>query len=107
MPTESYTFILNLYVFSFFSKNFKTDFIYLLLERWERREKERQRSIPVGEEHPPVAPHTPQTGDWTLYLGMCPGGESMPNPLSHTSQSYVYFQNMYKLIFPIIIIIFY
>ena len=40
---------------------FFKDFIYLFLERWEGREKEKERNIDVQEKHQWVASHT--TGD--------------------------------------------
>ena len=67
----------------------KKDFIYLFLERWEMREKERERDI----DRLPLA--QPQRGTWPRNPGMCPdlesnrrpiGLQAMPNTLSHTSQ---------------------
>ena len=65
-------------------------FIYLLLERVEGREKERERNINVW------FPLTNPTGDLVHISGVCPDWESNQdplvcwpalNPLSHTSQS--------------------
>ena len=46
-----------------FPATFKKNFIYLFLERGEGREKERERSINVGEIHQSAASHAPPTGD--------------------------------------------
>ena len=54
----------------------KKDFIYLLLERGEEREKE-------GEKHQcVVASHTPPTGDLACNPGMYPDWESNRRPCS-------------------------
>ena len=76
---------------SFFLKRF-----YLfILERWEGKEKEKERNIDVQEIHQLVDSCTPSTGDLALNPGMCPDQESnlqpfvcgtVPNPLSYTSQ---------------------
>ena len=49
-----------------FFKNFLKDFIYLLLERGEGTEKERERDI-----HQLSLTHAP-TGKWAHNPGMCP-----------------------------------
>ena len=77
-------------IISFFFK----DFIYLFLERGERREKERERNINVW------LPHGPPTGDLAHNPGMCPdwelnqspfGLQFTLNPLSHTRQGRIQF----------------
>ena len=80
------------------------DFIYLFLERGERREKERERSIGVWEKHQYVAAsHRPPAGDLACIPGMCPdrhsnqqhfGPQASAQPLSHTSQGN--FLNFFK-----------
>ena len=88
------------------SSFFKKDFTYLLLERGEGREKERER-----EKHQcVVASCAPPTGDLAHNPGMCPywelkqwpfGLQVALNPLSHTSQGYllVFKTNEQKLSF--------
>ena len=61
---------------------FWKDFIYLFLERWERKEKERERNINVW------LPHVPPAGD----LAHNPGMPAL-NPLIYTSQDSLYFLN--------------
>ena len=51
------------------------DFIYLLLERGERREKERERNSNVLEIHQSVISCTPPAGDLAHNPGMCPDWE--------------------------------
>ena len=65
----------------FFFLFFK-DFIYLLSERREGREKHRERNISVGEIHGSVASCAPLTGDQAHSPGMCPDWESNWWPLS-------------------------
>ena len=52
----------------------KKDFIYLLLERGEGKEKERERSIDVWLSLTHVLP----TGDLACNPGLCPDWESNP-----------------------------
>ena len=75
---------------------FKKDFIYLLLERREGKEKERERNMDVQEIYRLVASPTPPTGDLVCNPGMHPDWESNQQPVgyrsvilrvSHTSQS--------------------
>ena len=54
----------------------KKDFIYLFLERGERKEKEKERNIDVWEMYWLVASRLPPTGDLALNPGMCPDWES-------------------------------
>ena len=61
------------------------DFIYLFLERWEGRKKERERNINVWEIHQLVASHTPPIRDLACNPGMCPDWES--NQWSFGSQA--------------------
>ena len=81
---------------SFFFLRF---FVYLLLERGEGREKERERNINVWEIHRVVASHTPPIwGPGTQprhvpWLGIKPAATfwfagKVLNPLSHTSQGF-------------------
>ena len=76
------------------------DFIYLISERGEGREKERERNINVQEKHWSVASHIPTTGSPSHNPGMYPTGNRtgdlsicrmMHNPLSHNSQCYKIF----------------
>ena len=60
------------------------DFVYLLLERGEGKEKERERNIDVQEIHQLVASSTPPTGDLAQNPGMCLDWEL--NQLSFGSQ---------------------
>ena len=78
--------------FFFFSKIL---FIYLFLERWEGREKEKERNVDVQETQRPFASLTPPTGGLACNPGMCPDQNQTSNlsarklaliPLSHTSQ---------------------
>ena len=64
-------------------------FIYLLLERGERKEEERKRNISVPEIHKQVASHTPRTGDLAHNPGMCPnhGLNQWPLGLQASAQS--------------------
>ena len=55
---------------------FFKDFIHLLLERGEGREKGRRRNIEVQEIHQSFASTTPQTEDLACNPGMCPDWES-------------------------------
>ena len=55
---------------------FKTDFIYLFLERGEGREKERERNIDVWEIQRSVVSRMPPTGALACSPGMCPDWES-------------------------------
>ena len=80
-----WTFMHRFFVFSF------KDFIYLFLERWERREKERERNINVWL---PLA--CPQLGMWPTTQACALTGNQTSDPLlfrlalnslSHTSQS--------------------
>ena len=66
------------------------DFIYLFLERGERREKERERNTSLL-----VASHVPPPQDLACNPGTCPDWESTSdlsvcrpalNPVSHTRQ---------------------
>ena len=61
---------------------FKKDFIYLLLERREGKEKERERNMDVQEIYRLVASPTPPTGDLVCNPGMCPDWESNWWPFS-------------------------
>ena len=61
---------------------FKKDYIYLLLERGEGREKERERNIIDQEKHRLVASNTPPTGDLACNPGLCPDWESNHRPFS-------------------------
>ena len=54
--------------------NFLKIFIYLYLERGERREKDRVRNINVSEKHPSVSSPTHILGPGTKP-GMCPDQE--------------------------------
>ena len=63
-----------------FPATFKKNFIYLFLERGEGREKERERSINVGEILQLVAFHMPPTGNLAHNPGMCPAWESPRRP---------------------------
>ena len=63
-----------------FPATFKKNFIYLFLERGEGREKERERSINVGEIHQLVAFHMPPTGNLAHNPGMCPDQELNQRP---------------------------
>ena len=56
------------------------DFIYLLLERGEEREKERERNIEVWEIHQSVASLTPPTGYLAGNQGMSPDWKSNWHP---------------------------
>ena len=69
---------------------FLKDFIYLFLERWKEREREKHQSG--------VASYATLTGDLAQNLGMRPDWELNPlpfdlhagaQPLSHTSQGYL------------------
>ena len=82
--------------------NFLKDFIYVILERGEGREKE-------GEKHQRVvASRAPPTGDLAHNPGMCPDWESNPlrfgshrlalNPLSHTSQGQTDFSKSIQIV---------
>ena len=51
-------------------------FIYLLLERGEGREREKERNSNVQEIHRLVAPRIPPAGDLAQNPGMCPDWES-------------------------------
>ena len=55
---------------------FKKYFIYLFLERWEGKEKERERNTDVLEKHWLVASQTPPTRDVAHNWGICPDWES-------------------------------
>ena len=68
----------------------KKEFIYLFLERGERREKERERNIDVPEKWLPLS--SPQPGTWPSTQAYALTGNrtcdvlvcrTMPNPLSH------------------------
>ena len=70
---------------------FKKYFIYLFLERWERREKERERNIDVWL---PLSSLMSPTGDLAqvcALTGNQTGNPLVPRPalnlLSHTSQA--------------------
>ena len=65
----------------------KKDFIYLFLERGERREKERERNINVQEIHLLVDSCTPPTGDLAHNPGMCPDWESKWWPFGFQSST--------------------
>ena len=52
----------------------------LFLERWEKREKERERNIDVWEIHQLVASHTPPTRDPACNAGVCPDWELNQRP---------------------------
>ena len=80
-----------------FKIHFWKDFIYLLLEKGEGKEKERKWNINVWEISPvSCLSHAPNqgtwlvtqacalNGDWTRNLSVC---RPALNPLSHTSQS--------------------
>ena len=72
-------------------------FIYLFIEKEEKREKERERNKSVREKYQLVASHTPPTRDLARNLGMCPNqelnqrpficfGVVVPKQLSYTGQ---------------------
>ena len=54
--------------------------IYLCIFRERGKEGEREGNIHVQETHPPVASHTPPTGDLAHNPGMCPDWESNQRP---------------------------
>ena len=56
------------------------DFIYLLLERGEEKEKEGERNINVQEIHHLVSSCMPPTGDLAHSPGMCPDWKSNRQP---------------------------
>ena len=51
------------------------DFMYLFLERGERKEKERDRNMDVQEKHRLVVSHTPPTRHLERNPGKCPDQE--------------------------------
>ena len=57
------------------------DFIYLFLERGERREKEKERNISVW-----LPLKMPPTGDLACNTGMCPGLGIKPAALLFTGK---------------------
>ena len=59
---------------------FFKDFIYLLLERGERGEQEREGNINVWETHRLVASHMSPNRDPACYPGMCPDQELNQGP---------------------------
>ena len=61
------------------------DFIYLFLERGERKDKERDRNINVREIHQSVASRTPPTEDLAQNPRMCSDQE--PNQQPFTSEA--------------------
>ena len=61
-------------------KDFVYLLIYLLLERGERREKERERNINVGEIRVLAASHLPPTGNLACSPGVCPDWELNQQP---------------------------
>ena len=73
------------YMFNVKGKHFFKDFIYLLLDRGEGREEERERHV-VASHAPP-----PPTGPWACALTGNQTSDPLVrrlalNPLSHTSQ---------------------
>ena len=60
----------------FLAKLFFKDFIYLLLERGDRREKERERNTNMREKHLSVASPMSPTQDLACSPGMCRNWES-------------------------------
>ena len=104
-PYRYYTcniFVLNLLACSFcnFVLFFFKDFIYLILERGEGWEKEREKHQCV------VASYVAPTGDLAHNPGMCPdwesnqqpfGSQSALNLLSYTSRGWILFLILFKV----------
>ena len=70
---------INYISFLFFKLMYFKGFIYLFLESWEGRQKERdRRCVRV---HHPVTSHTPPTSDLACNPGMCPDWELNWQPI--------------------------
>ena len=73
--TEGLGFLLSVEAIPCFYFCFLKDFIYFFLQRWEGRQKERERNIDVHEKHQSVASRMLPTRDLAQNPGMCPDQE--------------------------------